>query len=820
MGSFLQDLRFGFRATFRRPTFAIVASLTLALGLGVNIIMLSFAEALLAPPLLYKDPETLMMLYRETDTLPRSSNSFPSYFDWKERNRVFSSVAMFRPNDQNLVGPEGGPERITSLMVSAPFAETLGIEPYLGRLFTPDDDRLGAERTVAVSYELWQRRFGGDDALLGKSISISNELYTVIGILPQGLSSEAFGEVLLGDLWLPVHLFFHRLPVNERDNFDDVWSVARLRPDVSVEMARDDMARVARELGQEHPLTHAHSRAKVTPILDVLVGDLRPTVYVFLVTVGFVLLIACTNLVNLLLTRTAVRQQEIAMRTALGASRRRLARQVLTECLALAFLGGVLGLILAGFGIRALLATLPSIPYVAHANLSLGVLGITAILCVLVALAIGVVPAFQNIRTSFVHLLGAPMLPLHRRWRQSLVIIELALATALLIAAGLVIGSFRGLQNAQLGFSPQGTLVLKTALPEAKYGEAAVWTSFFDETLRRLGEVPGIEQVAMSAVLPLTHAEGGIGVPVLAGDRPIPAVPEMARANFHTVSSNFFDLMGIPLLQGRTFTSADDDRRDSRRVLIVTAMLARHFWGDRSPIGERICFEFIGNSEEFDPQWREIVGVVGDVRDRNLVLPPQHSVYVPYTQLAIWSNGFVPEMTMLIKSRVESASVVKAVRTELSEIDPNQPLYGVQPFVDVISKHLDQPRMVSTLLSGFAVLGFILAVVGVYGVISYMVVAQMRDIGLRMAVGASPLQILFGVLREGLVMIGLGIGLGLVLAWNLTYLMSSQLPGIETKNPWVFAVVAVALATIAFLANLIPAVQAMRMHPSEILRWE
>ncbi len=822
MESFFQDFRFGLRALLRRPSFTIVAAVTLSLGMGANVTMLSFAEALLRHPFPYEDPETLMVLWRETDNFPRSPNSFPTHFDWKERNRVFSLFALFRPSGHNLTGPEGDPERIPSLMVSADFCDTLGIEPHLGRVFAPEDDRLGAERTVVLSYELWQRRFGGDGGLVEKTILLGGELYTVIGILPRGLSSETFGDVSLGDLWLPVGIFYDRLPIHERDTFDDVWAVGRLQPGVTVAMARDDMARIARELGREHPLTHARTRVRVSPVLEVLVGDLRPTIYVLLVSVGFVLLIAGANLVNLLLTRAAVRQRETAMRTALGASRQHLARQVLSECLILAFLGSVLGLAIGAIGIRVLPSLLPGIPYADRAALTPQVLLATALLCVAVAIAIGLVPTFQNIRSGSLHVLGSPALPVNKHWRRTLVSSELALVTTLLIGAGLVISSFRNLREVEVGFSSDSVLVLLTSLPESKYGETAAWASFFDETLERLGSLSGVESVALLDTLPLTDelAVGDNSSPVVAGDRPMPSVPDMANTIYHMVSPNLFQMMEIPLLEGDTFTAADDDRRGSRRVVIVSETLARHFWGERSPIGERISFELKGTARQFVPRWREVVGVAKDIRNRSLLLPPKNSVYVPYTQMPLYLEGTSPEMALLIKTSAQPSDMMNAVRQEVYRIDPNQPLHSVRSFKDVVDKHLDRPRMVSTLLMCFAGLGLVLAVVGVYGVISYMVVAQMHDIGVRMALGAAPSRILAGVLRQGFLMVVPGVVLGLVLAWNVIHLMSSLLYGVDTRDPWVYAIVSLALAAVAFLANLIPAVQAMRLEPSKILRWE
>jgi len=828
METFLQDLRLGARAIFAKPSFALVASVTLALGIGANVAMLSFAEALLRHPLPYEDPPSLMVLWRETEKFPRSPLSFPVFFDWKERNRVFSQLAMYLESDLNLIGSHGEPERLSGLLVSANFPETLGIQPYQGRFFTPEDNRPDSPRTALLSYELWQRRFGGEPEVLGDVIRLNGDVFTVIGILPPGLSDERIGDVSLGEVWLPVGVFFDQLPMEDRADFS-VRPIGRLRPGVGLQEARADMDRIARELAEEHPSIEANVRGVgVIPIFEDLVGDLKPTIYVLLVTVGLVLVMACINLVNLLLSHTGARQRNAAIRSALGASRRRLVRQTLTESLVLSFLSTLPALALAGLAIHLLPSILPGIPYADRAALTPSVLGATVVLCPAVALAIGLVPALQSIRPGALHLAGGPALPVHKRSRQTMIVAELALATALLVGAALVVSSLGNLLRVDLGFSPDSVLTQLVILPESEYGDVARWTELFDETLERLAALPGVENVAVTDNLPLVHPNGGFTSPVADPDQqPIPKVSDMANTIFQTVSPDYFRAMGIPLREGRIFTPQDDDRQGSPKVAVINETLARSFWGEGSVVGKRIGFELVGDPEDFEIKLREVVGVVGDVHNKSISSPPKNAIYVPYTQIPRWwtrdegsLSPMASQMSVVVKTSVDPKSVAGPVRTEISKIAPQLPVFSVRTLQEIVNEQLKHPRMVSTLLSCFAGLALALAVVGVYGVLSYIVVAQTHDIGLRMALGATPRRILAGVLGQGLVMIVLGVGIGLVLAWNLTHLMSSLLHGIEARDPGIFAAVAVIMAAVAFLANLFPALRAMRLNPSQVLRWE
>ncbi len=825
MERFRQDLGYGFRLLLRQPGVAIVAVLTLALGIGANVAMMSFAWAILFPSLPYQDPDRLVVVERWSESLEIEfpTVSFPALSDWKERNRVFSDFSVLLADSRNLTGKEGDPERLDSLLVSASLLPTLGLEPFLGRGFTPDDERRGAERTIILSYKLWQRRFGGDDEILGRTVYLDDLKYTVIGVLPAGLSTETLGRASLGELWLPLGLFFDELGLDDR-KLQDLWGVVcRLEKGVGLAAASEDMARITRELAEEYPSTDPGKKTFVVPIREHVVGDFQPMVLALVATVVFVLFIACANLINLLLTRFVARQQEFAVRTALGAGRRRLILQGLIETLALALVGGLIGLAAASLLIRVLPAVLIEVPHTDQAGISPSVLGFTILLCLAVTLIIGLAPALQMIQPSWQQLLtgslGSRSRPVHRRLRQTLIAGELALAFVLLTGTGLALATYRNLQGEDLGFSPESVLALEVALPKSKYGEVADWTAFFDEALDRVSTLPGVEAAAVLNALPM--GQGPTRSPVLAGDRPIP--PREARSlvfNF-VVSPDFFEAMDIRLVEGRALSPRDDDRREANRVIVISQSLARRFWPDKSAIGRKVGFEFTGGTmEKPEVAWREVVGVAGDIRPVDVRTPPPDAVYVSYTQRSSWDDGTSPQMALVVRTATEPASLAAVARSALLEIDSSQPVYGVRPLQEIVEEQLRRPRMVLVLLSLFAGLALILSLVGIYGVVSYMVAARTREIGVRMALGATPLKVLARLMLQNLVLILLGIGTGLLIAAALMRLMTSQLYGVDPMDPAILLGGCVVLAAVALLATFVPAFQAARVDPSRSLRYE
>jgi putative ABC transport system permease protein len=821
-----QDLTFAFRLLLRRPGVTVVAVLTLALGIGANVAMVSFAGAILFPALPYDEPDRLVVLERWSER-PGSEYraiSFPALVDWRERNRVCSHFAFFLQDHHNLTGDGGDPERLESQLVSANLLATLGIEPVLGRGFTPDEDRRGGERTVLLSYQLWQRRFGGDRAVLHHSVHLDDQEYAVIGVLPPGLSAERLGPYSrLGDIWLPAGLFHDDLAVDDRKIQYDMGVVCRLEPGLDTEAASADMARITHDLAQEYPSTDTNKKTEVVPVLEHLVGTHRPMILALVAAVGFVLLIACANLIHLFLTRFVARQQEFAVRLALGAGRRRLVLQAMTESLALALVGGMIGLILASFLVRALPAVVTDVPHTEQASISPLVMLYTIVLSLAVTLIVGLAPSVQTLSPSWHQLvtgaLGSRSLPAHRRLRQALIVGEVALAIVLLAGTALSLATFLNLRDQDLGFSTDRVLSLEVALPASRYREDAEWTKFFDEALNQASTLPAVEAAAVMNVLPMSPDFPV--APAVAGDRPVPPRDKRGIASYFTVSSDFFRVLGIPVVDGRAFTTQDDDRQEAARVIVISEGLARTFWPDRTAVGQKVGFEFTGGTmDKPEVSWREVVGVVGDARLHDLRAAPSSAVYVPYTQRPIWVDGTSPAMVLVLKTAVEPTSLASAVRSEILKIDSDQPVHGISTFQEIVADKLQQAKTVLVLFTAFAGLALILAVVGIYGVVSYMVAARTRDLGIRIALGARPSQVIKGLVLRNLVLVLLGIGIGWILAAFLARLMASQLYGVDPLDSVVFLGCGSLIATVVLAATLVPAFQASRVDPVRSLHYE
>lgn len=823
MEGILHDLRFGLRTLGRSPGFTLIAVVTLALGIGVNVAMWSVTSAVLFRQLPLEDPDGVMVLWRLTRNAERSPISIPTFHDWRERNRAFEHLAVFRHCSQNLTGGEGEPERVKGLMVSAGFPEALGVEPLQGRSFLPEDDRLGAERTVMLSYRLWIRRFGGDPKILGQPLDIDGEPYTVIAVLPAHLENERIGTSSLGELWLPIGIFYDRLPAAERAA-RELLAIGRLGPGTTVARARQDMVRITRELAAEHPLTYVGARLDGTLLSEYLVHDVRPIVLVLLAAVGFVLLIACTNLINLLLTRAAYRDQELATRTALGAGRGRLIRQLLIESLLLALLGSAAGLVAADLYLRFLIPRIVArIPDVEAARIDMPVVLLTLLVSLVVSVAIGLVPALRATRSRRQRhvgggqgLLARSALP-QEGLRQALAIAELALALVLLVGAALMLNTLTRLRAVDPGFDTDRILTAKLVLPQEKHDQITPWLAYFDQALLRLRALPGVEEVAVTSLRPMDDEALTI---IAAGDRELPRTPDLAAATFQLISPEYFRAMGIALVEGRALDSRDTDLSRSDPVVVINESLARSLWPDTSPLGKRFSFEFQGTAEQPEPYWRRIVGVVGDVRHLRLSDPPGFAAYAPYTQHSPYFEAQSPTMTLVVRTQGEPADLIPAVRAELLDIDPHQPVFGIRPMSDILEAQLGQSRMVSSLLASFAALALVLAIVGVYGVIAYNVAARTREIGTRMAFGASPAQILRLLLRRGLAVIAIGIALGLAAAALLTRLMSSLLYSVKALDPGIYLAASLLLAGVGFLAVLIPAWRATKVQPAQALHYE
>ncbi len=828
IGSFLQDLRYGLRTLVKKPGFSLVAIGTLALGIGATTAIFSFAYALTLRPLPYDDPARIVLVRREANGQTLSPISIPTARDLEQRNRVFESLATFQTTDQSLSGSSGDPERLQSLLISAQFLRVLGLRPSLGRGFEASDDRLGAERTALLSHELWQRRFGGDPSITDKTISLNGLQYSVLGVLPPGLSSERLGSDALGDVWLPIGLFLDQMPAEERATRVGLAALGRLATGVSQQDAIADVERIDRELHEEYPADYGTGRFVTVSLDDHVFGQIRPKVLALLGAVVFVLLIACANLANLLLARATDRQQELATRAALGAGRRRLVGQMLTESLLLAGLGGGLGMAIAYLGIQwgneLIPAALPAAPLPAGgAQLNALALVVTAGLSGLSPLVFGLVPAFQAARAnpSTLMLRTAVARP-PKRLRQLLVALQLGMALVLMIGTALMLKSLLNLSRQGPGFDPRNILTLQVTLAQTRYADAAAAGRFLDQTLERLRSLPGVNAATVTSTLPMFS--GTTTSPVVAGDRPLPpSSADMGGALFQTVSPGFFQTIGIPLFQGRDFSADDDDREGADRVVIVNRALARSLWPDPNEdvVGKKLAFEFDGNPANPIPRWRRIIGIVGDVRHQNLRIEHEQAVYTPYTQPPAWWVGEEwPSLALLARTETDPLSRIQAARAEISQVDSQLPVWGAQSLEQLLSGQLAESRMVLSLIMSFAGLALLLALVGVYGVIAFTVSARMQEIGVRIALGAKRKQIFLSLARQSLALVLLGLGTGLGMAYALSRFLASLLFDASPVDPTIFAGTAALLALVALVATVVPAWKATRIDPAVTLRYE
>lgn len=829
MGRFRKDLSFGFKSLLRQPGFTLVAVLTLALGIGANAAVLSFALPMLFPVFpYYKDPDSLVILQRWRETTRPQTDpvlSYPVFADWKERNQVCLELAILMNTRRTLTGTEGNPERIDGLFVSGNVTKTLGIEPYMGRGFVPEDDARGADRTVMLSFELWQRRFGSDPEIINQKITLDGLTYAVIGILPPGLSSERLHKSL-GSIWLPVNLFPDELDLDNRHRASsDYTPICRLRPGLSVSAAEEDMARITRGLAEDFPETDEEFRVEVVPIRDLESRRIRPMVLALLADVIFLLFIACANLVNLFLSRFLARQQEFAIRLALGVDRGGLIGLLVTEAFALALMASLLGLIAAYFVVRTLPPLLSSVPYAERAEISPGVFGYTILLCLVVTLVTGLIPALRTISPSWRRLLtpslGSHSSPAHGGLRQGLIVSQFVLAFVLVTGTGLALASFLNMRGEERGFSPRQILSLDLELPLPKYADVAKWTTFYDRTLSVTAALPGVEAVALLNDPPAVRERGYRG-PLFAGDRAIPPRGQRELCWYFIVSPGFFQELEIPLVEGRTFVRDDD--LDSKWVVVVSRSVAEHFWPGESAVGRRFSFEGWGDINDPTLRWREIIGVVEDVRLRPLNEPPHHTVFIPYTQRPYYREGQPLPMMLLLKTAMDPTVLTETVRSEVLKLDPDQPVDNVRLLEEFITDDLSESRLVLVLFSLVAALALTLALAGIYGVTTYMIEARRGDIGIRIALGAGPSEIRAHLLRQDLVPILIGTVLGWIAAATSTRLashwVSGVVYGVEPFAPVVYLWATVVLVTVAVLAAVVPAIRTIRFDPAHLLRNE
>jgi putative ABC transport system permease protein len=812
MESLIKDLRYAVRVLRQRPGFTFVAVLTLSLGIGGNTAIFTVANASLLRPFPYSEPDRLVHISETNRQQHQQFNereaSYPDYLDWKEQNDVFEDIAGYTGGSVTLSGRDGA-ERIASARVTANFFAMLGVAAALGRTFRAGEDLRSAEAVVILSHGFWQRRFGANPDAIGQQLTLSSTSFTIIGVLPPAFRFAKAGDA---ELWLPLRPSQGQL---ERRFMHWLNIFARIKPGLSFEQAQAGMDRVALRYAEQYPQHHTGTGIKLVSLRDEFLGPVKPVLLVLLGAVAFVLLIACANIASLLLARSASRQKEIAIRQAMGASRLRLVRQLLTESLVLSFAGGALGLLWAEWGVDLLIAAIPQsliiyMPYLQHTTIDGGVLAFSCGITLLTGVVFGLVPAVQ---ASSVELQGtlkeggrAAVTVVRHRVRSLLVVSEIALALVLLIGAGLMMQSVLRLLGSDPGFDTKNLLVARLSLP-AKYSEDNRAMQLHKQLLSRIESMPGARGAATVDVLPLAGGgnTGGFSVE----GRPETLLNQGQEANLRTISTNYFNLMGIPLLRGRAFTEQDD--LSSREVVMVNQTLADQVFRREDPLGKRIIFGFDPRRTPF-----EIIGVVGDENVVGLDSSVTPVIYFSYLQEG---GGF---LGLVVKTEVDPDSLVTGLRSEIRAMDPEISLFGEMSMEQLIagSPYTFIRRYPAMLIIAFAVFALILASLGIHGVISYSVEQRTHEIGIRMALGADRRHIMKMVVGQGVILIAAGIGIGLGAAFLLTSLMSSLLYGVSATDGGTFLIVSVVLAAVALMACYIPARRAINVDPMVALRHE
>ena len=804
---FLQDLRYAARILWKNPGFTAVAVIALALGIGANTAIFSVVNTVLLRPLPYKDSEQLVMVWEDASRqgYPRDTPAAANYVDWRDQNSVFSGMAAIADNSFNLTGV-GDPERLKGRLVSANLFPLLGVDPQLGRVFTAAEDQPGSQKVVLLSHRLWQRRFGGDPAIVSKTLTLNDETYTVVGVMPARFQFPENDD----ELWAPI-AFSAEEAANRNRHYLQV--IARLKPGVTLAQAQSEMTTIGARLQQQYPQSNTDISVAVTSLHEHLVGDIKPALLILLGAVGLVLLIACANVANLLLARAAIRQKEIALRVALGARRWRLLRQFLTESVLLATLGGLLGLAIAYAGLMLLRSFIPeNISQAREISLDLKVLGFTLGVSLLTGFIFGLAPAIQALRMNQSETLkegGRDSVTGRsgKRLRGLLVTAEVAISLVLLIAAGLLINSFLRLRNIDPGFKVDHLLTMKIELPEPKYEEFERRTAFYNDLVQRVQSLPGVQSAAVTTNLPLYRQGNSIGVRLEGKPEPPPGQELIVVTR--VVSPGYFDTMSIPLLAGRPFNDQDTDKTPN--VVIISETMARRYWPGEEAIGKRLATRRIRS----DADWIQVIGVVKDVRQFELNAEPRPQMYISYRQ-----PSFFAAEDLVVKTDVEPASMAAAVRKAVWEIDKDQPISNIKTMEEILADSIARQRFSMLLLGLFAGVALLLAAVGIYGVMSYSVAQRTHEIGIRMALGAQTGAVLKLAVGYGLKLVVAGVLIGLVAAFVLTRLMSTLLFGVTPTDPMTFALISLLLVGVAAVASYIPARRATKVDPLIALRYE
>ncbi len=818
MGRLWQDVRYAKRMLLRAPAFTAIAVATLALGIGATTIMFAVVNGVLLRPLPYKDSDRLVYLQEAYRRNPGMSVSVPNFLDWRADNRVFSSVSAIQAAAMTLTGSGGVAQQLDGRYVSFDFLRTLGISPILGRDFSSTDDAPGAARTVMLSYGAWQRIFGGERSVLGRTITLNQQPYTVIGILPRGFVWRDTQP----DVVAPLGLQFTEKWTQNRSAHAGVYAVARLKDGVTVEQAQADLDRIAARLQKDFPATNADDWVSVRSLHAFVVRNVRSALLMLMGAVALLLLIACANVANLILTRAASRRKELAIRSALGASRARLITQLLTESVILGCLGGAIGALIAVWGTRALVLSGPdALPRLQDVGVDFRVLAFALGVSVFTGIVFGMVPAWHasssDSQTTLKEGGRDSSAGASRRLRDGLVIAELSLSFALLLGTGLLVHSFMRVMQVDPGFNPHHVLSALMIMPDLKYHDQDKASLFYDEVMRNVRAIPGVQAASSIMPLPLSGNEWDTSY-WIEGD-PAPTVGNTPSVEVGYFGPAYLETMQIPLLAGRTF--ADTDTAHSMPVVVVNEDFAKKHWPNQNPIGKHIRLSVRpgGKGEEGeDVPWREVVGVIGTVKQYGLDSPVVPQVYTPFAQPT--GPGANQGTVIVVRTAADPASYGEALRIAVAKADPDQAISEVETMDQYLAASLASRQMTMALLAGFAGLALLLAAIGIYGVISYTVAQRTREIGIRMALGARREQVLGLILRGAGTVIAVSVIVGTVLSLALGRSLKSFLFGVSATDGAVFAIVIAFLAAIALLASYIPARRATKVDPMVALRYE
>jgi putative ABC transport system permease protein len=815
------DIRYGGRMLLKNPGITMVVIIALALGIGANTAIFSVVNAVLIRPLPYQESDRLVFLNEKSPVLDEMSISYPNFLDWRQHNQTFEKIGVYNRASYNLSGA-GEAERILTGQVSADLFSVLRVNAAQGRVFTNEEDKPGGTPVVVLSYPLWQRRFGGQTSILNQPITLNGKSYTVIGIMP-----ESYAYPSRVEMWVPVGQLSDQAAWQSRGNHPGLYGIGRLKPGATFEQADADMNNVAANLEKQYPDSNTATRVRLRPLLEIFVSDVRRALWVIFAAVGFVLFIACANIANLLLARATARKKEMAVRTAVGASRWRIARQLLTESILLSLVGGAIGLLLAHWGIKLILYISPNaIPRSREIGLDWIVLAFTVGVSFFTGILFGLVPAIQAGEVD-VHetLKETGRGTTGRQWlRNSLVVVEVATTLVLLIGAGLMIRSFYLLQKVNPGFSHEHLTSFSVSLPEKKYTTEEQNASFYNRLLENIRALPGVETAAAASGLPLGN--NGWQTSFIVDGQPVPERERTPLMEACLVTPDYFRAMNISVLRGRVFTDRDDRShlagRDLSKLndiqraiaggnsIVIDEEFAKKYWPNEEAVGKRIRL-----GRESDAPVLQVLGVVGRVKMESL---NQNSDRVQ----GYFAFNQVPQgdMTVVIKGTSDPNQLINSVRGAVREIDPDQPIYSPRTMDEIRAESVAPERLNLTLLSLFAGIALVLAVVGIYGVMSYSVTQRTHEIGIRMAIGARPRDVFKMVLGQGMKLALIGVVIGLFSAYLLTRLMETMLFGVEPTDATTFAGISIILITVALVACYLPGRRATKVEPTVSLRYE